>query len=146
MTTETKLLELPIENIEIDVTLYYTRISSSRALLYLNGFYWLESLFASVIYKSMSEYLDPKTATFIGANTSFKFTELPTLKGFGELNLCIEGGSDFHQITGDFTQLCLSNISELRLGLIRGSGVFGIEYSNVVAGVYFISWPNFEKI
>jgi hypothetical protein len=59
------------------------------------------------------------------SNFSFKFTELPTLKGFDELNLRIEG-MDYHQITGDFSQLYLSNISELRLGSICGSGVFSM--------------------
>ena len=147
MITETNLLELPIENIEIDVTLDYTRNSSNRALLYLNGFSWLENLFAAVIYKSMSEYLDPKVTDFSGASLSFKFTELPTLKGFDELlNLRIEEPAvGYHLFTGDFSQLCLSNISELRLGTICGSGVFAILYDKVTVGLPFVSWSIFEK-
>ena len=147
MITETNLLELPIENIGIDVTLDYTRFSSSRALLYFNGFSWLENLFAAVIYKSMREYLDPKLTDFIGASLSFKFTELPTLKGFDELlNLRIEeSAAGYHLFTGDFSQLCLCNISELRLGTICGSGVFGILYDTKTVGIPFVSWPTFEK-
>ena len=131
MITETKLLELPIENIEIDVTLDYTRTlyDHDRALLRLNGFSWLENLFAVVIYKSMREYLGAVPRS----NFSFKFTELPTLKGFDELNLRIEGMMDYHKITGDFSQLCLSNISELRLGSICGSGVFSMHHPTTPA-------------
>jgi len=123
MIPETKLLELPFEDIEIDVTLNYNRTpyDHDRALLHLNGFSCLENLFAAVIYKSMREYLGAVPRS----NLSFKFTELPTLKGFDELNLRIEG-MYYHQITGDFTQLRLSNISELKLGTICGSGIFSM--------------------